>query len=174
MKKSFNMLQITGQTRFCIQGMRKDMKYTLMCRRHSIWTPVHLSKTAWKKVYQYIYQTIYNGMQQLSASRTFEFKRNKRQLQKLWNSGLNICDARYTVTTGMYKSGIRLGLCLANESRRYNVTSSLTGWAHILRMIPANMCLFLYDWPLGNVAEILKNIWSHWCLELYLLNYHQA
>ena len=30
----------------------------------------------------------------------------------------------------LYKSGIILCMRLANERRRYNVTSSLIGWAH--------------------------------------------
>ena len=47
---------------------------------------------------------------------------------------------QYTVTTDVQSLRTGISLCMrpANERRRYNVTSSLTGWAHI-QMIPTHM-----------------------------------
>ena len=48
----------------------------------------------------------------------------------------------------LVNAGISLGMCPANERRRYNVTTSRIGWAHTL----TDLCW----WPLGDVAVVIK------------------
>ena len=51
-------------------------------------------------------------------------------------------------------SGISLGMYPANEGCRYNVTTSLIGWAHIPRLIPENVLTwFFLAAPLEEVLQ---------------------
>ena len=64
-----------------------------------------------------------------------------------------IVECLWHVLLNVAKSGIMLGMGSANEGRRYNVTSSLIGWAHTQN----DLCMYT-----------LARVYNYWYLYMYI------